>query len=309
MGKRAFLFPGQGAQFVGMGKDLADISAAAKVIFERANERLGIDIQRMCFEGPEEDLTRTDIQQPAILTHSIAAVEALREKRGDEALVADATAGLSLGEYSALIFAEALTFEDGVHLVRKRGEFMQAACEEHPSGLAAVMKLDRATVQGICKEAAKESGEYCGLGNIIAEGNITISGGKQAIDIAVEKVKAQKGRGLVLPVAGAFHSPYMQSAEDKLKAEIEATPMQAPRIPVLSNVTAEPVTDVETLRTNLVGQLTGSVLWADSMTRLLNDGFDRFWEVGPGKALTGSLRRVAKSAELMNIAGAGDLET
>lgn len=307
MTKRAFLFPGQGAQYAGMGKDLAENFPAAKHVFERASDRLGFDLSQVCFAGSDDDLVRTDIQQPAILTHSIAALEALREARGDAALTAEATCGLSLGEYSALVFAGVLSLEDGVYLVRKRGEFMQQACEEFPSTLAAVLKVSREDLQTICDQAATETGEYCGLGNILSAVNVTISGGKKAIERAVELIKAQKGRAVPLEVAGAFHSPYMKSAEERLAAEIENTTFNPPRIPVICNVDAKPTTDVSALRQNLVQQLTRSVQWADSMTYLLGNGFSEFVECGPGAALTGVLKRDAKDATLINIDKAKDL--
>ena len=307
MTKRAFLVPGQGAQYATMGKDLAETWPAAKDIFSRVSERLGFDLAKVCFDGTDEDLVRTDIQQPAILTHSIAAMEALRAERGDDAVKADAACGLSLGEYSALVFAGVLSVEDGAYLVRKRGEYMQEASEAYPSTLAAVMKKTREELAPVVEQAAKETGEHCVLGNLIGEKNITISGGKKAIDRAVELIKEARGRALVLAVSGAFHSPYMQMAEEKLAAEIERTTFNTPRIPVVCNVDATATTDVAKIRENLVRQLTSPVLWHDSMTRLVEDGFSEFVETGPGKVLTGTISRVKSDAVVVNVDRARDL--
>ncbi|MGE0433669.1 MAG: ACP S-malonyltransferase [Planctomycetota bacterium] len=305
--KRAFLFPGQGAQYATMGKDLCSTWPAANEVFSKVSERLGFDLAKICFEGSDDDLVRTDIQQPAILTHSIAAMEALRAERGNDAVRADAACGLSLGEYSALVFAGVLSVEDGAYLVRKRGEYMQEASEAYPSTLAAVMKKTRDDLAPIVAKAAEETGEHCVLGNLIGETNITISGGKKAIDRAVELIKEIKGRAMVLAVAGAFHSPYMKMAEEKLAAEIERTTFNAPRIPVVCNVDATPTTDVATIRANLLKQLTSPVLWHDSMQRLVADGFAEFVETGPGKVLTGTIGRVASEAVVVNVDRARDL--
>jgi [acyl-carrier-protein] S-malonyltransferase len=308
MTQRCFLFPGQGAQFVGMGKDLCEAFPAAKAVFDRANERLGFDLAKSCFEGPDDDLVRTDIQQPAILTHSIAAFEALRAAKGDDAVTAVAYCGLSLGEYSALVAAGALTIEDGVYLVRKRGEFMQEASDAYPSTMAAVMKLTLDQVAPICEQAASETGEHCLPANLLGAKNMTISGGVKAVERAVELVKEQRGRGLVLGVAGAFHSPYMQPAEDKLRAEIERTTFSEPRVPVICNVDATAHTDVATLRANLLKQLTNPVRWAESMTVAAGMAVTEYVEPGPGTALTGNLKRTApEGTTLTNIQFAKDL--
>ncbi len=305
--KQAFLFPGQGAQYGGMGKDLAATWPAAAEVFERVSARLGFDIGRLCFEGSDDDLVRTDVQQPAILTHSIAALEALRAEQGEDAVAADACCGLSLGEYTALVFAGVLSLEDGAWLVRKRGEFMQEASEAYPSTLAAVLKKTKDEVLPLIAQAAEETGEHCVLGNLLGEKNITISGGKKAIARAVELIKEQRGRALVLPVAGAFHSPYMQPAAEKLAAEIRATGFSTPRVPVVCNVDAQPTTDVERIRENLLRQLTSPVLWVDSLHCLVSSGITRFVETGPGKVLTGTVGRIKKDATLFNVDRQRDL--
>ncbi len=308
MSKRAFLFPGQGAQYVGMGKDLAEHSPAARGVFQRASLRLGVDLATICFEGPEESLTRTDYQQPAILTHALAAVEALRAEHGDDAVRAELAAGLSLGEYGALVFAGVLELEDGVYLVRKRGEYMQAASEAYPSGMAAVMKLTAEQLEPLCQQAAQETGEHCILANLLGEKSITISGGKQAVERAVELVKEQRGRGLVLDVAGAFHSPYMQPAQESLAAEIERTQFHPPRIPIVCNVDAEPTTDVERLRANLVKQLTSPVQWAKTVERLNAESVADYVEPGPGGVLTGGLKRTHRDARTRKVDTKSDLD-
>ena len=309
MTKRAFLFPGQGAQYGTMGKDLAAAHPAARSVFDRASERLGFDLSKLCFEGSDDDLVPTDVQQPAILTHAIAAVEALKATHGDAAVAAEAAAGLSLGEYGALIFAGVLTFEDGVHLVRRRGQLMQAACERYPQSMAAILKLDRHSVHAICEKAHAETKDQCVLGNILGDVNITISGGTRAIERAVALAKEEGGRALVLDVAGAFHSPYMQPAEDELADEIRATTFSEPTIPVICNVDGQPTRDVERMRSNLVKQLTQPVMWADTIQRLIDDGVTQFVEVGPGKALTGTLKRIApENAVLVNVEKAADVD-
>ncbi|MCD4656690.1 MAG: ACP S-malonyltransferase [Planctomycetes bacterium] len=308
MSKKAILMPGQGAQFVGMGKDLAENFKSAREIFERANEKLGIDLAKFCFEGPEDGLKRTDVQQPAILTHSIAAFEAMKEVKGEEFAAAEATCGLSLGEYSALIVAGAMNFEDGVYLVSKRGEFMQKACDEYPSGLVSVLKLLRDEVSEICTKAAAETGEHCVLGNILGEKNITVSGGLKALEVVVNLAKEKRARAMLLKVAGAFHSPYMESARAALAEEIEKTTFNPPAITVISNVTGKPASDVAEIKGNLVKQLSCPVLWSDSMKHLVSEGFNDFWEFGPGQVLTGLLKREGIEATYTNITLATHLQ-
>jgi len=308
MSKKAFLLPGQGAQFVGMGKDLAENFKSAKEIFERANEKLGVDLAKFCFEGPDEELKRTDIQQPAILTHSIAAYEALKEVKGEHFLDPEATCGLSLGEYSALIVAGVMNFEDGVYLVSKRGEFMQKSCEEYPSGLASVLKLGRDDVAEICAKAASETGEHCVLGNLLGARNITVSGGLKALEEVVKLAKEKRARALLLKVAGAFHSPYMESARAALAEEIEKTKFNEPQATVISNVTGKPAGSVAEIKENLVKQLSNPVLWSDSMQYLVAEGFSEFWEFGPGTVLTGLLKREGVEAFYTNISTAPDLQ-
>jgi [acyl-carrier-protein] S-malonyltransferase len=300
MAKVAFLFPGQGAQVVGMGKGLYDEFPAARALFDRANELLGFDLKEICFEGPADALEATDVSQPAIYVASLAALESLRAT--DPALVESAAgaAGLSLGEYTALVFAGSLDFETGLHVVRRRGEAMQAAALATPSGMASVLGLDEAAIENLCERVASEGKLW--KANLLGPGNIIVSGEKAAI-AAVEPIATELGAMKVIPlaVAGAFHCPIMQSGAeslDKVLAEVSFGPTT---IPVYSNVDAMPHDDPAGIRAKLVSQVVGSVRWEQSMRRMLSDGFDTFYEIGPGRVLTGLLKRIDRKVPCTSI--------
>lgn len=302
MAKTALLFPGQGAQFVGMGKDLADAYPAAAAVFKRADEALGFGLSKICFEGPDTELNRTDVSQPAILVHSWAVVEVLKTTDKGRALLdsAEVAAGLSLGEYSALAAAGAMAWEDAARLVRARGRYMQEACDAKPSTMASIVGLDDDKLAAAI-EPAKAKGIVV-LANFNAPGQVAISGEVDAVNEAMALAKAA-GAKLTVPltVAGAFHSPLMEPARERLAAEIETTTFHAPNIGVIANVDAVEHRDPSKLKANLVQQLTAPVLWAKSMQNLVDQGFDTFIELGPGTVLAGLLKRVAKSATRTSI--------
>ncbi|KAF0244955.1 MAG: acyl-carrier-protein [Planctomycetota bacterium] len=296
--KTAALFPGQGAQAVGMGKDLFEKSAAARRPFEEANAILGIDLAKICFEGPEETLNRTDTCQPAILVHSIAAIRAMEEKGAP--LRADVAAGLSLGEYTAHVFAGSIGFADAVRLVRKRGEAMQAACEAKAGTMATVLGLDLAKLREAVAEGAAKG--ILVVANILGPGQAAISGEVAAVEAAGEAARRMGAKRVVmLKVAGAFHSPLMASAVEALKAALARTEIKTSVIPVVSNVTAAPVTDPAQIRELLGRQVGEPVLWEDSNRRMGADGAKRFVEVGPGKVLTGLARKIVEGSETVNV--------
>jgi [acyl-carrier-protein] S-malonyltransferase len=301
MSKTALLFAGQGAQVVGMGRDLADISPAARAWFDRANAALGYDLASICFNGPEPELTKTEHAQPGIFLVSWIAFELLKERV--PALTFHATAGLSLGEFTALTAAGALSFEDGLKVVRQRGRFMQEACEATQGGMAAVIGLDEALTREVCAQAG------VALANLNCPGQIVISGANDRIEKACELAKSKGARrALPLPVAGAYHSPLMASAQPKLKAQLAGVRLTAPSVPVIANVTAQPHDGPESIRARLVEQVTSSVLWEASMRYLLAQGFTRFIELGPGTALSGFLKRIDKNAQILNVADTVSLE-
>ena len=309
MPKTALLFPGQGAQYVGMGKDLAEKHAQARAVFARADEALGFSLSKVCFEGPKEELDRTDVSQPAILVHSWAVLEVLKTlDKGRETLErAKIAAGLSLGEYSALAAAGAFSWLDAAKLVRARGRYMQAACDAKPSTMASIVGLDDDKLEAAIAPARANG--IVVLANFNAPGQVAISGDKAAVEEAMKLAKAA-GAKLTVPlaVAGAFHSPLMEPARMKLAAEIETTQFHAPRIGVTCNVDAKEHSDPSTLKTNLVKQLTAPVLWAKSMQALVDQGFDEFIELGPGSVLAGLLKRTARSAARTSIGKADELK-
>jgi [acyl-carrier-protein] S-malonyltransferase len=300
--KTALLFAGQGAQAVGMGKDLAEAFPTAKALFDRANDVLGYDLAKVCFDGPEAALTNTENAQPGIYLVSWVCLQLLRERV--PSLKFDATAGLSLGEFTALAAAGVMSFEDGLKIVRQRGRFMQEACESTPGGMAAIIGLDEAPTREVCNEAGVE------LANLNCPGQLVISGDKAAIEKACELAKTRGAkRALPLPVAGAYHSRLMASAQPKLRAALAEVPLHLPSVPVISNVTAQPHHTAGEIHNRLVEQVTSSVRWEESMRYLLAQGFTRFIELGPGAALTGFMKRIDKNAVSLNINNVASLES
>jgi len=301
MVKTALLFAGQGAQVVGMGKDLAGLAPAARARFDQANELLGYDLTDICFNGPEAVLTQTEHAQPGIYLVSWVALELLQAAA--PGLEFAATAGLSLGEFTALAAAGALRVEDGLRLVRERGRFMQDACNATRGGMAAIIGLDESTTREVCAEAGVE------LANLNCPGQLVISGPADRITIACDLAKARGARrALPLSVAGAYHSRLMASARAPLAAALAAVPVSAPRVPVISNVTAEPHGSPAEIRERLVQQVTAPVLWEPTIRRLIREGCTRFIELGPGTTLSGFLKRIDKSAQVLNVADVPSLE-
>ena len=285
----AYLFPGQGAQFPGMGKDVYEASSEAKVLFETANQILGFSITDIMFGEDAEALKQTQVTQPAIFLHSVI----LSKVMGDR-FRPNAVAGHSLGEFSALVAAKALSFEDGLSLVHQRALAMQAACDEIPGTMAAVLGLDDQVIEDVC---AQTEGIVVAA-NYNCPGQLVISGEKQAIATACEALKAAGARrALPLPVGGAFHSPLMEPAKTTLAAAIENTSIVSPICPIYQNVPASGVTDAETIKSNLIAQLTAPVKWTQSVQQLLEDGATEFTEVGPGKVLQGLVKKIDRSAE------------
>ncbi len=301
MSKTALLFAGQGAQAVGMGKDFAEKFPSAKTWFDRANAALGYGLASVCFDGPEPELIKTGNAQPGIFLVSWVAFELLKEHV--PALEFDATAGLSLGEFTALAAAGAMSFEDGLRAVRQRGRFMQEACDATHGGMAAIIGLDETPTREVCAEAGVV------LANLNCPGQLVISGETGKIAKAVELAKAKGAkRAIPLPVAGAYHSPLMAGAQPKLQAELEKIPISSPVVPVISNVTALPHGRPSGIRERLVEQVTSSVLWEQSMRTLLAQDFTRFIELGPGTALSGFMKRIDKNAQMLNVADVASLE-
>lgn len=307
--KTALLFPGQGAQHVGMGRELCERYPQAQAVFAQADEALGFDLSRVCFEGPEDELNRTDICQPAILVHSWAVVEVLRANETGRALLdrAGVAAGLSLGEYSALAAAGALRWPDAARLVRARGRYMQDACDLKPSTMASIIGLDDDAIAGVVAKAA-ESGIVVAA-NFNAPGQVAVSGEIKAVEAAMEIAK-EAGAKITkqLAVAGAFHSPLMEPARERLAAEIEAALFSEPALAVIANVDAAEHREPTELKANLLKQLTAPVLWAKSMQALAAAGYDEFIELGPGNVLAGLLKRVARKARRTSIGAPSDLE-
>jgi [acyl-carrier-protein] S-malonyltransferase len=279
-----------------MGTEVVRESPASRAVFEKADDVLGYRFSRICFEGPEDLLQRTDISQPAILTTSVATLAYFQQRLGDEAPSCFAAAGLSLGEYSALVAAKAVAFEHALRLVRRRGELMQKACEISPSGMASIIGLEREVVEDLCKEASGKG--VIAVSNLNAPGQVAVGGEKPALHVAMEIAK-QKGAKRVVPlkVAGGFHTRLMKPAEEELSEEIRCTPFRKPEFPIVANRSATYVEEPEEIRNSLIKQLTSPVLWADSMSLLLNDGVSRFFEIGPGNVLSGLMRRIDRSVE------------
>ncbi len=293
---KAFVFPGQGAQFVGMGKDLYENNAEAREMFEKANEILGFRITDLMLEGTPEDLKQTKVTQPAVFLHSVILAKTLGEEFNP-----DMVAGHSLGEFSALVAAGAMSFEDGLKLVSQRAQAMQKACEAAPSTMAAIIGLPDEQIEEICAGVNKD-GYVVVPANYNNPGQLVISGNVEAVQEACEKLKAAGAkRALVLPVGGAFHSPLMQPAKDELQAAIEATQFSTPKCPVYQNVDAEAHTDPEEIKANLIAQLTAPVKWTYEVQNMVAAGATEFTECGPGKALQGMIAKISREVAIAGI--------
>lgn len=296
MSKIAFLFPGQGAQTVGMGQQLYETLPAARALYDRARDVLGYDLAKVCFEGPAEELDSTVHSQPALFVTSLAALEMLRANSPDVVLACEAAAGLSLGEYTAMVFAGVMDFETGLNVVRQRGEAMQDAADATPSGMVSILGLDVEKIQALCDEA-RRPGEVLQIANLLCPGNIVVSGTNSACE-HIAAMAEQRGamKAIPLAVAGAFHTPIMQSAVDKLAHALANVKLQSPQRPVVSNVDARPHTDPEEIRELLIKQVVSPVQWEASMRYLLDEGYRSFYEVGPKRVLCGLMKRIDRKA-------------
>ncbi|MEE6187760.1 ACP S-malonyltransferase [Niabella digestorum] len=294
--KHAFVFPGQGSQFTGMGKDLYEQSVFAKKLFEQANEVLGFRISDIMFNGSDEELKQTNVTQPAVFLHSIVAYKSIQEAKPDM------VAGHSLGEFSALVANGTISFEDGLKLVAVRASAMQKACEITPSTMAAIINLPDEKVEAICAEVQKETGEVVVPANYNCPGQLVISGSIKGIEVACEKMKAAGAkRALVLPVGGAFHSPLMGPARKELQEAIEKTDFHTPICPIYQNVTAKAVYDKDEIKQNLIAQLTGAVRWTQTILSMVENGASKFTECGPGKVLQGLIQKIDKNVTVEGV--------
>lgn len=290
---KAYVFPGQGAQFTGMGKDIYESTPEAKRLFDEANVILGFDITSIMFTGTADELKQTKVTQPAVFIHSVAVA------LSNDSFKPDMVAGHSLGEFSALVANKALSFSDGLKLVYKRAMAMQRACEINPSTMAAILGLDDHVVEEVCASIKEE---IVVAANYNCPGQLVISGSLKGIEIACEKLKAAGAkRALPLQVGGAFHSPLMEPAREELASAIEATPFQTPICPVYQNVNASPSSDVQAIKKNLIDQLTAPVRWTQSVQKMVGDGATTFIECGPGKVLQGLVKKIAPQVEVMSI--------
>ncbi len=299
MSQRAFLFPGQGAQSVGMCRSIVEKYSVARRLFDRAAEILGYDLAKLCFEGPKEQLDSTVFSQPALFVSSLAALEMLEEVQPDVVAACTMTAGLSLGEYTALVFAGAMSFDDGLKVVQRRGQAMQESADRQPSGMASLLMLDRDRVQEICQQASAVG--QISIANYLCPGNIVVSGDKLACAKAVELADAAGGKAVPLTVAGAFHTTIMQPADQKLAEVLATVTLRRPRLPVVSNVDAAVHSEPEEIRQLLVRQVVSPVRWEDSVRWMLEQGVTEFHEIGPGKVLSGLLKRIDRMATCINI--------
>ena len=296
---KAFVFPGQGAQFSGMGKDLYETNETAKALFEKANEILGFRITDIMFAGTDEELKQTRVTQPAVFLHSVISAICL----GDD-FQPDMVGGHSLGEFSALVAAGALSFEDGLRLVHARALAMQKACEVAPGTMAAIIALPDDTIESICSEVTAEGNGVVVPANYNCPGQLVISGNVEAVNAACDKLKAAGAkRALVLPVGGAFHSPLMQPAAEELQKAIEEVEFKTPRCPIYQNVDAQAHTDAAEIKQNLMAQLTASVKWTQEVNHMIEAGATDFTECGPGKALQGMIAKIAKGNEAVTVKG------
>jgi [acyl-carrier-protein] S-malonyltransferase len=299
MGKIAILFPGQGAQTVGMGKSLTEEFASAKELFDRANSVLGYDLAKICFEGPADELDSTVVSQPAIFTLSLAVLEFLKHRNPEIVENCEASAGLSLGEYTALVFAEAIRFEDGLRLVQKRGQAMQDAADATPSGMVSVLTKELSAVENICNTLRGK--DILQVANILCPGNIVVSGTNSACERVAELAAKEKFPVVPLAVAGAFHTPIMKPADEILAKALAETPVNPPKMPIFSNVDAAPHTEPEEIRRVLVKQILSPVLWENTIRKLLEQGFDTFYEVGPGRVLRGLMKRIDRKIKCYGV--------
>lgn len=294
---KAFVFPGQGAQFTGMGKDLYESNEIAKAMMEKANEILGFRLTDIMFEGDAEALKQTKVTQPAVFLHSVVMAKCM-----GEAFQPDMVGGHSLGEFSALVAAGALDFEDGLKLVYARALAMQKACEAAPGGMAAVLRLSDEAIEQICLDVTENGGKGVVVAaNYNCPGQLVISGNKEAVELACEKLlEAGARRALVLPVGGAFHSPLMQPAKDELEAAIASTEFHTPTCPIYQNVDGKAHTNPDEIKQNLIAQLTASVRWTQEVEAMVEAGATEFVECGPGQALTGMITKIAKGATVLH---------
>ena len=301
MSNIAFLFPGQGAQAVGMAQKLIEQLPTAAALFAQASEILGYDLAQLCAQGPAEKLNTTDHSQPALFVASLAALESLKVSDPQTVDACTATAGLSLGEYTALVFAGVMSFEDGLRVVQQRGSAMQAAAQQADSTMVSLLGLSTDDVQQLV-DSCREDGEILQIANYLCPGNIVVSGSRTACErIQVAAVEAGAMKAIPLAVAGAFHTEVMQAAVEPLRQVLENVALNAPRIPVISNVDASVHSDPEIIRRHLVEQVVSPVRWEECMGALLNQGFDQFYEIGPGRVLRGLLRRIARKTPCENV--------
>lgn len=291
MGKTAFLFPGQGAQVVGMGKALYDTLPEAKALFDQADDILGYSLTDLCFNGPIEQLSTTVISQPALFVTSLAALESLKKTNPEVVEACSCAAGLSLGEYTALACAGSLSFEDGLRLVAERGKAMQAASDATPSGMVSLLSAEIPVVEELCEKARE--GEILQIANLLCPGNTVVSGTKAACERVV-KLAEETGaaRPIALAVAGAFHTPIMRPADERLAEVLAGVLISTPKFPVISNVDAEAHNDPDEIRAILVRQILSPVQWETTIRKLIADGYDSFWEIGPGRVLRGLMKRI-----------------